>query len=201
MGATEFLGFSFLIFAFIFNDFMITHASCSLEALNTEGKLKNMWHDHQQKCIPSNFPLLNCSGKIFKLSWKSQGKLREFSFSKKCGPLKLRELLFQGTLLVPLTKHHLISFKCGFLNIFSRQNLLPSLSRLLFLLRCNKNGAKNVWKPHSIRLLRWFNFSQSGSRKNNRKAFEGASMEPTNFTFSLPYDFVVLPLFKKLVIY
>ena len=34
-------------------------------------------------------------------------------------------------------------------------------------------------KPHSIRLLRWFNFSSSGSRKNNRKAFEGASMEPT----------------------
>ena len=34
-------------------------------------------------------------------------------------------------------------------------------------------------KPHSIRLLRWFNFSQSGSRKNNRKTFEGASVEPT----------------------
>ena len=34
-------------------------------------------------------------------------------------------------------------------------------------------------KPDSIRLLRQFNFSQSGSRKNNRKAFEGASMEPT----------------------
>ena len=28
---------------------------------------------------------------------------------------------------------------------------------------------KNVWKPHSIPLLRLFNFSQSGSRKNNRK--------------------------------
>ena len=35
-------------------------------------------------------------------------------------------------------------------------------------------------KPHSIRLLRWFNFSQSESRENNKKAFEGASMEPTN---------------------
>ena len=34
-------------------------------------------------------------------------------------------------------------------------------------------------KPHSIRLMRWLNFSQSGSRKNNRKAFEGASMGPT----------------------
>ena len=39
-------------------------------------------------------------------------------------------------------------------------------------------------KPHSIRLLRWFNFSQSGSRKNNTKAFEGASMEPTIFGIS-----------------
>ena len=34
-------------------------------------------------------------------------------------------------------------------------------------------------KPHSIRLLRWFNFSQSRSRKNNRKISEGASVEPT----------------------
>ena len=37
-------------------------------------------------------------------------------------------------------------------------------------------------KPHSIRLLRWFNFSQSGSRKNNRNTFEGASVEPTTQT-------------------
>ena len=28
---------------------------------------------------------------------------------------------------------------------------------------------KDVWKPHSIRLLRWFNFSQSGSRKTIEK--------------------------------
>ena len=28
---------------------------------------------------------------------------------------------------------------------------------------------KNVWKPHFIRLLRWFNFSQSGSRKTIEK--------------------------------
>ena len=34
-------------------------------------------------------------------------------------------------------------------------------------------------KPHSIQLLRWFNFSQSESTKNNTKALEGASMEPT----------------------
>ena len=38
-------------------------------------------------------------------------------------------------LLVPWYENHLSSFKCGFLNIFSRQNLLRSLSSLLFLLR------------------------------------------------------------------
>ena len=83
------------------------------------------------------------------------------------------------SLLVPLAEHHLSSFKCCFLTIFLRQNLLRCLSRLLFLLRWNKYDAKNVWKLHSIQLLRWFNFNQSGSRKNNRKAFGGASIEPT----------------------
>ena len=51
-------------------------------------------------------------------------------------------------LLVPWTENHLSSFKCGFLNIFSRQNLLCSLSRLLFLLRWNKYGAKKCLKNH-----------------------------------------------------
>ena len=40
-------------------------------------------------------------------------------------------------------------------------------------------------KPHSIRLLRWFNCSQSGGRKNNRKTgrktFEGVSVGPTKW--------------------
>ena len=53
---------------------------------------------------------------------------------------------------------------------------------------------KNDWKPHSIRLLRWFNFSQSGSRKNNRKSFEGASIEPTiellKYQGNFAHDFV-----------
>ena len=51
-------------------------------------------------------------------------------------------------LLVPWTENHLSSFKCGFLNIFSRQNLLCSLSSLLFLLRWNKNGAEKCLKNH-----------------------------------------------------
>ena len=56
------------------------------KALENSGKMKNIWHDHQQKCIPSNFPLLSCSGKNLKISWRSQEKLREFSFSKMGPP-------------------------------------------------------------------------------------------------------------------
>ena len=50
--------------------------------LENSGKITNMGHDRQQKCISLNFPLLSCSGKNLKMTWKSQGKLREFSFSK-----------------------------------------------------------------------------------------------------------------------
>ena len=50
--------------------------------LENSRKMKNMWHDHLQNCIPSNFPLFSCSGKYVKMPQKSQGKLREFSFSK-----------------------------------------------------------------------------------------------------------------------
>ena len=52
------------------------------------------------------------------------------------------------SLLIPRIEHHLSSFKYGFLNIFSRQNLLRSLSRLLFLLLWNKYGAKKCLKNH-----------------------------------------------------
>ena len=37
--------------------------------LENSGKMKNMGHDRQQKCIPLNFPLLRCSGKNFKMPW------------------------------------------------------------------------------------------------------------------------------------
>ena len=56
--------------------------------------------------------------------------------------------VLKSILLVPCTENYLSSFKCGFLNIFSRQNLLRSLSSLLFLLRWNKNGAKKCLKNH-----------------------------------------------------
>ena len=51
-------------------------------------------------------------------------------------------------LLVPWTENHLSCFKCGFLNIFSSQNLLRGLSSLLFLLQWNKNRAKKCLKSH-----------------------------------------------------
>ena len=65
-------------------------------------------------------------------------------------------------LLVPRTEHHPSSFKCGFPNNFLRQNLLHSLSRLLSPLRWNKYGQEKRLKTTFHRLLRWFNFSQSG---------------------------------------
>ena len=49
-------------------------------------------------------------------------------------------------LLVPRIKNHLSSFELGFLNIFSRQNLLRSLSLILFLFQCYKYGAKKCPK-------------------------------------------------------
>ena len=84
-------------------------------------------------------------------------------------------------LLVPRIKNHLSSFELGFLNIFSRHILLRSLS-LLFVFVTElqiRREKKMTKKPRSIRLLRWFDFSQSENRKNNRKIFEGASVKPT----------------------
>ena len=90
-------------------------------------------------------------------------------------------------MLVPWTENHLSSFKCGFLNIFRAKTYCVVCHAYCFCYDGTNIARKsvrklhfNVWNLHFIRLLRWFNLSQSGSRKNNRKAFEGASMEPTN---------------------
>ena len=67
---------------------------------------------------------------------------------------------------------------------FSEHFFAPKLA-VLFVTPIVFATVEQIWrekmseKPHSIRLLRWFNFSQSGNRKNNRKTFEGASVEPT----------------------
>ena len=91
-------------------------------------------------------------------------------------------MLWLTYLLVLRTEHHLSSFKCGFLNIFRARTCCVVCHAYCFCYVRTKMARKNVWKSPFIRLLRWFNFSQSGSRKNNRKALEGASMEPTNTT-------------------
>ena len=66
---------------------------------------------------------------------------------------------------------------------FSEHVFAPKLAGL-FVTPIVSAMVEQIWrekmseKPHSIRLLRWFNFSQSVSRKNNRKTFERASVEP-----------------------
>ena len=57
-------------------------------------------------------------------------------------------------LLVPPIKNHLSSLELGFLNIFLRQNLLRSLSLVLFLLQCYKYGAEEYPENH-IRFNFW----------------------------------------------
>ena len=70
---------------------------------------------------------------------------------------------------------------------FSEHFFAPKLVAW-FVTRIVSVTALQIWrekmskKPRSIRLLLWFDFSQSEYRKNNRKTFEGASVEPTAYT-------------------
>ena len=84
-------------------------------------------------------------------------------------------------LLVPRITNHLSSFEYGILNIFHA---------ITYCVVCHSYcsvTAQQVWrermskKSRSIRLSRLLEFSQSENRKDNRKTFEGASMEPTNW--------------------
>ena len=82
------------------------------------------------------------------------------SRDQKAYPLSLKQSGVVGTiiitfqvggsinylLLVPRIKSHLSGFELSFLNIFSRKNLLRSLSQVLFLLQRYKYGSKNVQK-------------------------------------------------------
>ena len=86
-----------------------------IKHLENSGKMKNMGHDCQQKYILLNFSLLSCSGKKFKMPWKSQGKLREFSFSKMWPPwfhLRLTADIWQRPLAYQLNCYF------EYLNIF-----------------------------------------------------------------------------------
>ena len=104
-------------------------------------------------------------------------------------------------LLVPPTEHHLSSFKCGFLNIFSRQNLLRSLSRLLFLLRWNKYGAKKCLKNTFYSTFEMIQLWSIREQENNRKAFEGASMEPIILSCSTHEVTIIVRLHRATIYY
>ena len=67
---------------------------------------------------------------------------------------RLPTWLLRYILLVPRINNHLSSFDLGFVNIFSRQNVLCSLSLILFLLQPYKYGAKKCPKNH-IRFDFW----------------------------------------------
>ena len=59
--------------------------------------------------------------------------------------------------------------ECGFLNIFARQNLLCCLSRLLFLLRWNKYGAKKILKTTFHWTFEMMTLSNQGAGKTIEK--------------------------------
>ena len=94
-------------------------------------------------------------------------------------------------LLVSRIKNHLSSFKLGFLNIFSPENLLRRLSLVLFLLQRYKYGAKKCPENH-VR----FDFSQS----ENRKTIEQPLKElPWNQQFLIPEQHLITKLIAERV--
>ena len=62
---------------------------------------------------------------------------------------------------------------------FSEHFFAPKLA-VLFVTPIVCATVEQMWSKKCLKNHIPFNFSQSGSRKNNRKAFEGDSMEPTN---------------------
>ena len=93
-------------------------------------------------CFPYSFPIVlqsknsetgcqnaNMLPKLVVETLKKWAPSRQVTF--KC---PLPPGLEQHFLLVPRIKNHLSSFELGFLNIFLRQNLLRSMSLVLFLL-------------------------------------------------------------------
>ena len=86
---------------------------------------------------------------------------------------KSQKLHIRTDLLVPWTENYLSSFKCGFLNIFSRQNLLRCLSRLLFLLRWNNYGAKKMSENHiSFEFREDSTLANQGAGKTTEKSLK-----------------------------
>ena len=72
-------------------------------------------------------------------------------------------------LLVSRIKNHLSNFELGFLNIFRAKTCCADCHSYCFC--CSATSR--------------FDFSQSENRKNNKKAFEGFSVEPTTLVSRL----------------
>ena len=79
-----------------------------------------MWDNRQWKCIPANFPLLSYSWRNLEMSWKSQGKLGESSFSKMWQPWS-----FESTRQMQSKNVILIEFKAFYKNIWTSHWNVP----------------------------------------------------------------------------
>ena len=84
-------------------------------------------------------------------------------------------------LLVPPIKNHLSGFEFGFLNIFSHQNFCVVCHSYCFYYSATIMAQKMSKKPRSIRLLRWFDFSQPENRKTIEKPLKGLPWNQEKF--------------------
>ena len=101
------------------------------------------------------------------------------TFSILHDPLRLEFCWFHGPSIIS-TASNVVFWTC-----FRAKTCCVVCHAYCFCYGGTNMARKNVWKTTFHSTLRWFNFSQSASRKNNRKAFEGASMEPTNLNSSI----------------
>ena len=104
--------------------------------------------------------------------------------------------LGMASLLVLPIKNHLSSFELDFLNIFCAKTCCVVLSPYCFCYSATNKAQKMSTKPRSIRLLRWFDFSQSENGKNNRKTFKRASVESTNHVLYHSFNIGIIHSFN-----
>ena len=71
------------------------------------------------------------------------------------------------------------SFSLVFWTFFRAKMCCVVCHSYCFCYSATDRARKNVWNTMFDWTLRWFDFRQSENRKNNRKTFEGSSMEPT----------------------
>ena len=82
-------------------------------------------------------------------------------------------------LLVPRIKNHLSSFELGFLNIFRAKTCCVVYHSYCFCYRTANMARKNVRKATFDSTSEMIRLQPIRKQENNRKTFEGASVEPT----------------------